>query len=66
MSPGGALSTKNCMIVKDFCVEYAKAVADGIEKVSESDENMFGEDDDDYDPAYRDVVMQKYDPSMWI
>eukprot|EP00533_Pseudo-nitzschia_delicatissima_P001645 CAMPEP_0116080780 /NCGR_PEP_ID=MMETSP0327-20121206/1858_1 /TAXON_ID=44447 /ORGANISM="Pseudo-nitzschia delicatissima, Strain B596" /LENGTH=287 /DNA_ID=CAMNT_0003571495 /DNA_START=214 /DNA_END=1077 /DNA_ORIENTATION=+ len=61
------ISTKYCMIVKDFCIEYAKAVVEGKEKnVEDPDENTFGEDDEDYDPAYRDVVMQKYDPSMWI
>ncbi len=61
------ISTKYCMIVKDFCIEYAKAVAEGREKIAEDpDDQTFDDDDDDYDPAYRDVVMQKYDPSMWI
>lgn len=53
------ISTKHCMIVKDFCVEYAKAIAE------DRKEKDF-DDDDDYDPSYRDVVMQKYDPSMWV
>jgi hypothetical protein len=91
------ISTKYCMIFKDFCNEYAKAIADDKQKVvikvtrlSDDDDDddtddvdhdddddddddddedtsssIFG-DDDDYDPHYRDVVMQKYDPSMWI
>mmetsp|Transcript_8951 Transcript_8951/g.21832 ORF Transcript_8951/g.21832 Transcript_8951/m.21832 type:complete len:338 (-) Transcript_8951:452-1465(-) len=67
------ISTKYCMIFKDFCIEYAKAIAENRQKVvSEDDEeddetsSIFGDDNDDYDPSYRDVVMQKYDPSMWI
>lgn len=68
------ISTKYCMVFKDFCQEYAKAVADDREKVvkeeSEDDDDdasaSFGDDHDDYDPLYKDVVMQKYDPSMWI
>ena len=65
------ISTNNCMIVKDFCVEYATAVADGKAKIMEnpssaSDNTVFGDDSDDYDPTYRDVVMKKYDPSMWV
>jgi len=72
------VSTKYCMIFKDFCIEYAKAIAENRKKVtdeprSDSDRednddasSAFGDDDDDYDPNYTDVVMQKYDPSMWI
>eukprot|EP00536_Pseudo-nitzschia_multiseries_P003883 jgi/Psemu1/284710/fgenesh1_pg.62_\ len=66
------ISTKYCMIFKDFCIEYAKAIAENREKVVSEDEDeddetsIFGDDDGDYDPSYRDVVMQKYDPSMWI
>mmetsp|Transcript_6505 Transcript_6505/g.16059 ORF Transcript_6505/g.16059 Transcript_6505/m.16059 type:complete len:353 (+) Transcript_6505:113-1171(+) len=69
------ISTKNCMIFKDFCIEYAKAIAENRAKVAEQpssssdDDNAsaFGDDnDDDYDPTYKDVVMQKYDPSMWV
>ena len=68
------ISTKYCMIFKDFCVEYAKAIAENREKVvkeptagsDDNDASAFGDDDDDYDPTYRDVVMQKYDPSMWV
>lgn len=68
------ISTKYCMIFRDFCIEYAKAIAENREKVAkeassdsdDSDNSVFGEDEDDYDPTYRDVVMQKYDPSMWI
>ena len=94
---GRGISTKYCMIFKDFCNEYAKAIADDKQKVvikvtrssdddddddtddvdhdnddgddddddEDSSSSIFG-DDDDYDPHYRDVVMQKYDPSMWI
>jgi len=62
------ISTKNCMIFKDFCLEYAKAIAESREKVDSDDKASaaFEDDEDDYDPKYRDVVMQKYDPSMWI
>lgn len=70
------ISTKYCMIFKDFCIEYAKAIAENRPKVAknptsgsdDSDASAFGDDDDDddYDPTYRDVVMQKYDPSMWV
>ena len=67
------ISTKYCMIFKDFCIEYAKAIAEDREKVVKEDDDqddeapgIFGDDNDDYDPCYRDVVMQKYDPSMWI
>jgi len=86
------VSTKYCMVFKDFCHEYAEAVADNKQKkvvikvtrssdVDDNDDDdddedeedddddeessTFG-DDEDYDPSYRDVVMQKYDPSMWI
>jgi len=87
------VSTKYCMVFKDFCHEYAEAIADNKQKkvvikvtrssdVEDNDEDddddedeeddddedessTFG-DDEDYDPSYRDVVMQKYDPSMWI
>lgn len=62
------ISTKFCMIFKDFCIEYAKAIAEDREKVDSDDKasSVFEDDEDDYDPKYRDVVMQKYDPSMWI
>lgn len=64
------ISTKYCMVFKDFCMEYAKAIAENRQKVvtePQAEESAaFGDDDDDYDPEYRDVVMQKYDPSMWI
>ena len=61
------ISTKHCMIVRDFCIEYAKAIAEGKEKVDMEDYTFEDDDDDDeYDPTYRDVVMQKYDPSMWV
>lgn len=56
------ISTKYCMVFKDFCIEYAKAIAENLKNEVEE----FGDDDDDYDPTYRDVVMQKYDPSMWV
>ena len=61
------ISTKHCMIVRDFCIEYAKAIAEGKSKI-DMEEFTFDDDDDDdeYDPTYRDVVMQKYDPSMWV
>jgi len=39
---------------------------DDDEDDDEDDESSTFGDDDDYDPSYRDVVMQKYDPSMWI
>ncbi|VEU35447.1 unnamed protein product [Pseudo-nitzschia multistriata] len=68
------ISTQYCMVFKDFCVEYAKAIAENRQKVVANDEvpgegegpGFFGDDEGDYDPTYRDVVMQKYDPSMWI
>jgi len=61
------ISTKYCMIFRDFCIEYAKAIAEDKEKVSDEPSAKMGDDDEgDYDPSYKDVVMQKYDPSMWI
>jgi len=63
------ISTRKCMIVKDFCIEYAKAVAENRQKVAEtpSAESIHDDDDEDeYDPEYKDVVMQKYDASMWM
>ena len=53
------ISTKYCMVLADFCVEYAKAVAEGKEKNSSVH-------DDDYDPSYRDVVMEPYDPNKFF
>ncbi|KAL3918654.1 MAG: hypothetical protein SGILL_004134 [Bacillariaceae sp.] len=49
------ISTKYCFSMQDFCVEYAKAMAE--EKNSDSIQ------EDDYDPSYRDVVMEPYDAS---
>jgi len=85
---GRGISTEYCMVFKDFCHEYAKAIIDNKPKVvikvtsvdddDEEEEEGNDNDDDDvssassvfgddgYDPLYRDVVMQKYDPSMWI
>jgi len=61
------ISTKDCMIFKDFCIAYAKAIAESREKkVEDASSAAFEDDSDDYDPKYRDVVMQKYDPSMWV
>jgi hypothetical protein len=62
------ITTNHCMIFKDFCTEYAKAIAENRQKLVEEPANSdsLGDDDDDYDPSYRDVVMQKFEPSAWV
>lgn len=55
---GRGISTKYCFTLRDFCIEYAKALAEG--KTSSNIK------DDDYDPSYRDVVMEPYDPTSFF
>lgn len=58
------ISTKYCMVLADFCIEYAKAIAEGMEKKQQVDLDL--DDDEDYDPSYRDVVMEPYDPNKFF
>jgi hypothetical protein len=55
------ISTKYCFVFADFCVAYAKAVAEDKPKTKKADDVFDG--DEDYDPSYRDVVMERYDPT---
>jgi hypothetical protein len=55
------ISTKYCFTLADFCVEYAKATAEGKEKKAAATV-----EDEDYDPSYRDVVMEPYDPNKFF
>jgi hypothetical protein len=55
------ISTKYCFVFADFCVAYAKAVAEDKPKTKRVDDPFDG--DADYDPSYRDVVMERYDPT---
>jgi hypothetical protein len=57
------ISTKFCFVFGDFCIEYAKAIAENKAKKSDI-EDLFN--DDEYDPSYRDVVMERYDPTSFI
>lgn len=52
------ISTKYCMVLADFCIQYAKAIAENKPKTDQV--QLGGEDDGDhdYDPSYRDVVCQ--------
>ncbi|KAG7351639.1 hypothetical protein IV203_028409 [Nitzschia inconspicua] len=61
------ISTKYCMVLGDFCIEYAKAIAENKPKkeTNQSNNGSF-EGDDDYDPSYRDVVMEPYDPNKFF
>ena len=55
------ISTKYCFVFADFCVAYAKAIAEDVPKTKKADDLFDG--DEDYDPSYRDVVMERYDPT---
>lgn len=58
---GRGVSTKFCMVFADFCQLYAEAVAEDKIATNNAGESYY---EDDYDPSYKDVVMQKYDPSQ--
>ena len=60
------ISTKYCMVLADFCIQYAKAIAENKPKTDQV--QLGGEDDGDhdYDPSYRDVVMEPYDPNKFF
>ena len=68
------ISTKYCMVLADFCIEYSKAIAEEIlpiletkqEEQQEKESSSLFDDDDDYDPTYRDVVMEPYDPNKFF
>jgi predicted HTH domain antitoxin len=55
------ISTKFCMVFADFCQLYAEAIAEDRRATNNAGESYYEED---YDPTYKDVVMQKYDPSQ--
>jgi hypothetical protein len=57
------ISTKFCMVLADFRHEYAMAITENkpIKKGDGSAKVI--DDDEDYDPSYRDVVMERYDPA---
>lgn len=54
------ISTKFCFVLADFQHEYAVAVAENKHKRPDTSKDV---DDEDYDPSYRDVVMERYDPA---
>jgi hypothetical protein len=56
------ISTKYCMVLADFCIEYARAVAENKPKT----QSINDVNEDDYDPSYRDVVMEPYDPNKFF
>jgi len=59
------VSTKSFFEKSEFVRAYAEAVADNVSKKKSSQSSRAGtvkDDDEDYDPSYRDVVMQKMDP----
>mmetsp|Transcript_61016 Transcript_61016/g.149395 ORF Transcript_61016/g.149395 Transcript_61016/m.149395 type:complete len:451 (-) Transcript_61016:454-1806(-) len=57
------ISTKFCMVLADFRHEYAKAIAEDKPIRQGEGNTKVIDDDEDYDPTYRDVVMERYDPS---
>lgn len=53
------VNTKSFFEKTEFCRAYAEAVVDGVSG-SQTKTNF---QDEDYDPEYRDVVIQKFDPN---
>jgi hypothetical protein len=53
------ISTKFCIVMADFRHEYAMAIVENKPKL----DKKTVEDDEDYDPSYKDVVMERYDPA---
>ena len=47
----------------DFVKAYAEAIVDGVKATSSSSSGSSSPRQEDYDPSYRDVQVQKLDPS---
>jgi hypothetical protein len=60
------ISTQYCMVLADFCIQYAKAIAENKPKTDHVQLDEEDDSDHDYDPSYRDVVMEPYDPNKFF
>jgi hypothetical protein len=57
------ISTQYCMVLADFRVQYAKAIAENKPMTDQVQLGVEDDSDHDYDPSYRDVVVEPYDPT---